>query len=574
MKLIFQSLKPYKIVSILAPLFKMLEALLDLFVPLVTADMINVGVETHNTAYILQRCGVLLLLGILGLAASITAQFFSAKAAVGAASDLRSRLYAHVLSLGSTETDRLGAGTLIVRMTSDVQQVQDGLNMALRLLLRSPFIVVGAAIFACKVDLHAGALTAGAIPVLSVIVFAVMGITAPKYVRVQEKLDRLTTQVRESLTGVRVIRAFHTEQIETDRFRMQNNELLTGQLRVGRISAWLNPMTLVVVNLFTAAILYTGAIRVGTGALRQGDVIALVNYMSQILIELVKLVNTIVLLTKSVASAKRLQELMDMQPAMSFGEELPDVSAQTAVEFSDVMLQYEGASEPSLSGISFRVERGETVGVIGGTGSGKSSLVNLIPRFYDTTEGSVRVFGKDVRALSKSYLRQRIGVVPQKAQLFAGTVQSNLTFGTGQDVCEVTLWQALETAQAAEFVREMPQGLQSSVEQGGRNFSGGQRQRLTIARALVIRPDILILDDSASALDLATDAALRKALRQVSVTTLIVSQRISGIRQADRILVLDDGKLVGCGTHDELLTSCGVYRDIYESQRGETEADV
>ena len=572
MKLLLRSLKPYTFVSILAPLFKMLEALFDLLVPLVMADMINVGIASRNTAYILQECAVLLLLGILGLAASITAQFFAAKAAVGAACDLRRNLFGHVLSLGFSEADTLGAGTLITRMTSDVQQVQNTLNMSLRLLLRSPFIVFGAAVFAFRVDLRAGVLVSGSIPILAVVVFVLMGVTTPLYLRVQTKLDRLTTLVRENLTGVRVVRAFHMEQKETEGFYGENASFLLSQLRVGKLSALLNPMTLVIVNLFTAAILYTGAIRVGTGRLQQGDVIALVNYMSQILIELVKLANLIVLLTKGIASAKRLEELTRMRPEMTFGSELPDTSRDMAVEFQNVTLQYKHAGEASLSNISFTAGKGETIGLIGGTGSGKSSLIRLIPRFYDATRGCVLLFGQDVRTLSAAYLRGRIGVVPQKAQLFSGTIRSNLCYGVGSDVPDSVLWNALETAQAAEFVRVLPQGLLSPVEQGGNNFSGGQRQRLTIARALVTKPDLLILDDSASALDLATEAALRKAVRQLSVTTFIVSQRITSIRYADRILVLDDGKLVGCGTHEALLQTCDVYRSIYDSQRGETEA--
>ena len=564
MKLIFRSLKPYTLVSILAPLFKMLEAMFDLCVPLVMADMINVGIETRDTAYILQKCGVLVLLGVLGLAASITAQFFSAKAAVGAAADLRRGLFSHVLSLSFSETDTLGTGTLITRLTGDIQQVQNGLNMSLRLLLRSPFIVAGAAVFAFKVDFQSGLFITGSIPVLTMIIFVIMGITTPLYVRVQQRLDKLTTGAQENLTGVRVVRAFHMEKRETREFCENNASLLSRQLHVGRISALMNPMTLVIVNLFTAAILYTGAIHVGMGRLQQGDVIALVNYMSQILIELVKLANLVVLLTKGVASAKRLEEVMQMQPDMTFGEETPDLSAKTAVSFEHVTLQYRGAGDASLTDISFSAKAGETIGIIGGTGSGKSSLVHMIPRFYDAAKGSVCLFGKDVRSLTKQSLRRTVGMVPQKAQLFSGTIRSNLTFGA--DVDDNTLWRALETAQAAEFVRALPNGLDAPVEQGGRNFSGGQRQRLTIARALATDPKVLILDDSASALDLATDAALRKAVRKLPMTVFIVSQRTNSIRHADQILVLDDGMLVGVGTHDSLLQSCEVYRDIYSSQ--------
>ena len=570
MKLLLQSLKPYKAVSILAPLFKMLEAILDLLVPLVMADMIDIGIAAGDRGYILRRCALLVLLGAVGLAFSITAQFFSAKAAVGAASDLRHSVFAHIQTLGFAETDAFGSGSLITRMTGDVQQVQNGLNMSLRLLLRSPFIVFGAAAFAFTVDTRSGLLVSGSIPVLAIVVFVVMAVTTPLYVRVQSKLDRLTTGVQENLTGARVVRAFHTQAWETQDFRKNNATLLSAQLHVGRLSSLMNPMTLVIVNLFTAAILYSGAVNVGFGRLQQGDVIALVNYMSQILIELVKLANLIVLLSKGIASANRLQEIMETKPKMTFGtQEVVVQSDAPAVEFQGVSLRYDGAGEASLTDISFAVHKGETVGVIGGTGSGKSSLIHLIPRFYDATQGSVRIFGKDVRVLSRESLRLTVGIVPQKVQLFSGTVESNLLYGVKQDISQQELWNALDTAQAAEFVRALPQGLQSPVEQDGRNFSGGQKQRLTIARALVPNPDILILDDSASALDLATDAAFRKAIRRLPMTVFIVSQRTNAIRNADRILVLDDGMLVGNDTHDALLESCAVYRELYASQSGE-----
>ena len=570
MKLLLQSLKPYKAVSILAPLFKMLEAILDLLVPLVMAGMIDVGIAAGDRGYILRRCALLVLLGAVGLAFSITAQFFSAKAAVGAASDLRHSVFAHIQTLGFAETDAFGSGSLITRMTGDVQQVQNGLNMSLRLLLRSPFIVFGAAAFAFTVDTRSGLLVSGSIPVLAIVVFVVMAVTTPLYVRVQSKLDRLTTGVQENLTGARVVRAFHTQARETQDFRKNNASLLSAQLHVGRLSSLMNPVTLVIVNLFTAAILYSGAVNVGFGRLQQGDVIALVNYMSQILIELVKLANLIVLLSKGIASANRLQEIMETKPKMTFGtQEVVVQSDAPAVEFQGVSLRYDGAGEASLTDISFAVHKGETVGVIGGTGSGKSSLIHLIPRFYDATQGSVRIFGKDVRVLSRESLRLTVGIVPQKVQLFSGTVESNLLYGVKQNISQQELWNALDTAQAAEFVRALPQGLQSPVEQDGRNFSGGQKQRLTIARALVPNPDILILDDSASALDLATDAALRKAIRRLPMTVFIVSQRTNAIRNADRILVLDDGMLVGNDTHDALLESCAVYRELYASQSGE-----
>lgn len=567
MKTLIRSLRPYRTVSVLAPLFKMLEALLDLLVPLIMAEMINVGIAAHDTRFILFRCALLVLVGIVGLGFSITAQYFSAKAAVGAAADLRRSVFSHIQSLGFSEVDALGAGSLITRMTGDIQQVQNCLNMSLRLLLRSPFIVFGAAVFAFVVNAQAGWRIACSIPVLAVVIFVLMKTTTPLYIRVQERLDRLTTGVQEALTGVRVVRAFGMESKETTSFEENNVNLLAGQLYAGRRSAWMNPMTLVIVNLFTAAILYTGALQVGVGSLRQGDVIALVNYMSQILIELVKLANLIVLLTKGLASAKRIQDVMDVEPKMRYGTQTVDPEASaSAVEFDGVSLRYDGAGDESLRDIAFCMRRGETLGVIGGTGSGKSSLVHLIPRFYDVTQGAVRLFGTDVRLMTRNSLRSIVGIVPQKAQLFSGTVASNLCYGAKGAVSDAQMWQALETAQAAEFVRAMPKGLESPVEQGGRNLSGGQKQRLTIARALIAQPQILILDDSASALDLATDAALRRAIRALPMTVIIVSQRISAVRNADQIIVLDDGRQAGYGTHESLLHSCDVYRDIYRSQ--------
>ena len=572
MKYLLEHLKHYKKESILAPLFKMLEALFDLFVPIVVADIINVGIGNQDNTYILQRCGILVLLALIGIGCSFTAQFFAARASVGCAARLRHSLFAHIQKLGYSEIDTIGTSTLITRMTSDINQVQNGINMVLRLFLRSPFIVFGAMIMAFTINVKIALVFLAAIPVLSVIIFGIMKITSPLYKKIQGRLDGVLGITRENLTGVRVIRAFGKEESEVERFEKNNNQLTSMQLHVGHISALMNPLTYVVVNLAIIAILKMGATSINSGVLLSGDVVALVNYMSQILVELVKLANLIVLLSKAMASLHRVQDVLDTEPAMKFVENaVPanenDAYGKEAVGFENVSLTYAGAGEESLTNISFSAKKGQTIGVIGGTGSGKSSLVNLIPRFYDATAGQVRVMGKPVKEWGREELRSSVSVVMQKAQLFTGTIRSNLLWGNTEATDE-ELWKALGLAQAAEFVHAKPQGLDEVVEQGGRNFSGGQKQRLTIARALVKQPDILILDDSASALDFATDAALRKALATLpdDITVFIVSQRTSSLKHADKILVLDDGQIADQGTHEELLEKCDVYREIYESQ--------
>ena len=564
-------LSDYKRESVLAPLFKMLEATFDLFVPLVMADIVNVGIAAHDFHYILVRCGILLLLAFVGLVCSLTAQYFSAKAAVGYSTGLRHALFEHIQRLSFTEMDTMGTSTLITRMTSDVNQVQSGLNLFLRLFLRSPFVVIGAMIMAFTVNFRAALIFVVAIPLLSVVVFGVMVITRPLYKSVQTRLDRVLGLTRENLTGVRVVRAFDKEKSEVDRFEDANELLTQMQLHVGHISALMNPLTYVIINLAIVALLYVGSIEINIGGMASGDVIALVNYMNQILIELVKLANLIVQVSKALACAGRVQAVLDTKPGMEFPAELtgnvPAEKADDAVCFDHVSLTYKGAGAPSLSDINFTAKRGQTIGVIGGTGSGKSSLISLIPRFYDATEGSVEIMGRPVRQYPRADLRGKVAVVMQKAQLFGGTIRSNLLWGS-QNASDADLWAALETAQAAEFVKAKPLGLDEPVEQGGRNLSGGQKQRLTIARALVGKPDILILDDSASALDYATDAALRKALAALpgDLTVFIVSQRAASLQHADQIIVLDDGRMVGLGRHAELLESCPVYKEIYESQ--------
>ena len=564
-------LSGYKRESVLAPLFKMLEATFDLFVPLVMADIVNVGIAAHDFRYILVRCGILLLLAFVGLVCSLTAQYFSAKAAVGYSTGLRHALFEHIQRLSFTEMDTMGTSTLITRMTSDVNQVQSGLNLFLRLFLRSPFVVIGAMIMAFTVNFRAALIFVVAIPLLSVVVFGVMVITRPLYKSVQTRLDRVLGLTRENLTGVRVVRAFDKEKSEVDRFEDANELLTKMQLHVGHISALMNPLTYVIINLAIVALLYVGSIEISIGGMASGDVIALVNYMNQILIELVKLANLIVQVSKALACAGRVQAVLDTKPGMEFPAELtgnvPAEKAGDAVRFDHVSLTYKGAGAPSLSDINFTAKRGQTIGVIGGTGSGKSSLISLIPRFYDATEGSVEIMGRPVRQYPRTDLRGKVAVVMQKAQLFGGTIRSNLLWGS-QNASDADLWAALETAQAAEFVKAKPLGLDEPVEQGGRNLSGGQKQRLTIARALVGKPDILILDDSASALDYATDAALRKALAALpgDLTVFIVSQRAASLQHADQIIVLDDGRMVGLGRHAELLESCPVYKEIYESQ--------
>ncbi len=572
MKYLNVYLKNYKTDSILAPLFKMLEATFDLLVPIVVARIINVGIVNKDTGYILRCCGILILMALIGLACSFTAQYFAAKAAIGSTTGLRHMLFQHIQSLGFSEMDTIGTSTLITRMTSDLNQVQSGLNLFLRLFLRSPFIVFGAMIMAFTIDVKMALIFVVVIPVLSVIVFTIMWWTAPRYKKIQSRLDAVTKATRENLSGVRVIRAFGREDSEVEHFSEANDSLVDLQLHVGHISALMNPLTYVVVNIGIIAILYAGAGKVDGGVLLSGGIVALVNYMNQILVELVKLANLIVSISRALASLSRVEQVLDTKTAMTFPEkavsEGTDLRSDSeAVRFENVGLTYAGAGAESLTDISFCARKGQTIGVIGGTGSGKSSLVSLIPRFYDATSGQVSLMGQPIRTWDRETLRSQVAIVMQKAQLFAGTIRSNLLWGN-PGATEEELWEALKTAQADDFVRAKGAGLDEPVEQGGRNLSGGQRQRLTIARALVRKPQILILDDSASALDYATDAALRKALRQLpkDVTVFIVSQRTSSLQHADQILVLDDGHLVGCGSHRELLDTCSVYREIYESQ--------
>ena len=569
MKHLYPYFRRFRKESILAPLFKMLEATFDLLVPIVVADIIKVGIASGNTTYIWTRCGLLVLMALIGLLCSFTAQYFAARAAIGTSTGLRHELMAHIQSLSFSELDTLGISTLITRMTSDINQVQNGLNMFLRLFLRSPFIVAGAMIAAFTIDAQIALIFLAAIPVLAVIVFGIMRITSPMYKTVQSRLDTVTGATRENLSGVRVVRAFGREDAEEANFVQQNGNLNAMQLKVGRIAALMNPLTYVVVNLGIIAILYFGANKIGEGMLLSGDVVALVNYMNQILVELVKLANLIVLLTRAIASMGRVSQVLDTPSTMAFPEKpaSADASSDIAVAFEHVSLQYQGAGAESLSDVTFTAKKGQTIGVIGGTGSGKTTLVSLIPRFYDATKGQVRLFNQPIASYSKEELNRHVAVVMQKAQLFKGTIRSNLLWGN-ESATDEELWHALSIAQSEDFVRQKPGKLDDPVEQGGRNLSGGQRQRLTIARALVGHPDILILDDSASALDYATDAALRKALRTLpaETTLFIVSQRTSSLRHADQIIVLDDGHVVGIGKHDELMQTCEVYREIHESQ--------
>lgn len=571
MRKLLHFLKPYRIESVLGPLFKMLEALFELFIPLVVADIVDVGIANGNRDYILQRCGVMVLLGVIGLICSITAQYFSAKAAVGMAAGMRRALFAHIGKLSYAQTDRLGTATLLSRTTADVNQIQTAVNMVLRLFLRSPFIVFGAMIMAFTVSPSAALTFVVTIPVLSVIIFGIMLISIPLFRRIQGKLDRILGLTRENLKGARVVRAFVREEESVEEFTAANQELTALQRFTGRFSALLNPLTYVVINLSILAIIYLGSIQVDKGVLGTGDVIALYNYMSQILIELIKMANFIILITKACACATRVNEVLDTPEGM----EKSDISSSAKkaentpkVCFENVSLSYHLDSDSALEGISFSAPAGSTVGIIGGTGSGKSSLVNLIPRLYDVSEGAVLIDGIDVRSYDPpESLRERIGIVPQKAELFAGTVRENLQWGSGKGASDEDLFRALEDAQAS-FIKEKEGGLDFVLEQGGRNLSGGQRQRLTIARALARRPEILILDDSASALDFATDAALRQSIATLEYhpTTFIVSQRTASIMHADLILVLDDGAMLDQGTHEELLARCAVYREIYDSQ--------
>ena len=576
MKKLLVYLKGYEKETVLAPLFKMLEALFELFVPLVMAAVIDVGIGGHDRGYVIRMCLVLIALGVIGLACSITAQYFAAKAATGFSTVLRRELFAHIQSLSYTEMDNLGTSTLITRMTSDINQVQSGVNLVLRLFLRSPFIVFGAMIMAFTVDVKAAMIFVVAIPMLSVVVFGIMIWTMPLYRRVQGALDKVLGLTRENLTGVRVIRAFCLEEQEQTHFREKNERLTDMQKFVGKISGLMNPLTYIIVNGAVVVLLHTGAIRVDQGIITTGAVVALVNYMNQILVELVKLANLIINITKSVACGNRIQSVLEIPSSMKNGSDT-NLARADEVVFDHVGLTYAQAGTESLTDIDFSAKAGQTIGIIGGTGSGKSSLVNLIPRFYDATAGAVKINGKNVKDFDLETLRKMVGIVPQKAVLFKGTIEDNLRWGK-KDATEEELWEALETAQAAEFVRERADGLQAKIDQGGKNLSGGQRQRLTIARALVGHPGILILDDSASALDFATDAALRKALREMKGNPIvfIVSQRTSSIRHADQIIVLDDGMVAGIGTHQELMENCPVYQEIHYSQfdRKEERADA
>lgn len=572
MKKLLVYLRGYRKECVLAPLFKMLEATFELIVPLIVASIIDRGIP-NNQGYIVRMCLCLVALGGIGLAAAVAAQYFSARAAIGFATGVRHGLMRHIQSLSYTELDQVGTSTLVTRMTSDVNQMQTGVNMTLRLLLRSPFVVFGAMIMAFTIDTRCAMIFVGVIAVLLVIVFGIMALTIPMYRRVQGQLDQVTAATRENLTGVRVIRAFCEEDAQTARFTRLNQLLTKMQLTVGRISAVMNPATYVVINFAVILLLQRGALQVDAGVLTQGQVVALYNYMSQILVELVKMANLIITLTKAVASAGRVAKVMEVTSSQQDGTEtLPADAPRGSVVFDHVSLRYQGAGDESLTDVSFTAAPGETIGVIGGTGSGKSTLINLIPRFYDATAGTVLVDGIDVTRLRKGELRRRIAMVPQRAMLFKGTIRSNLLWGKS-DATEQELLDALKTAQALDVVESKPGGLDETVEQGGRNFSGGQRQRLTIARALVSRPEILILDDSASALDYATDARLRRAIREMPdpPTTFIVSQRAASIRFADRIIVLDDGEVAGIGTHEELLKSCPTYQEIYASQFEEKE---
>lgn len=577
MKKLLIYLKDYKKETVFAPLFKMLEATFELFVPLVMAAIIDRGIGQADTGYVLRMGLILVALGLIGLLCSITAQYFAAKAAVGFSTGLKHALFDHIQSLSFTEIDTLGTSTLITRMTSDVNQVQNGVNMVLRLFLRSPFIVFGAMIMAFTIDVKAALIFAVTIPLLAVVVFGIMALTMPMYKKVQAGLDAVLSATRENLTGARVIRAFHKEEEETERFEEKNGFLTHLQLVVGRISALTNPVTYIIINAATILLLYTGAVRVDNGSITQGEVVALVNYMSQILVELIKLANLIITITKALACANRIEAVFEVKSSMEWqagaadrvvaGADEPTEKESLAVEFDHVHLTYGGAGAESLSDIHIQVPKGQTVGVIGGTGSGKSSLVNMIPRFYDATAGTVRVDGRDVKTYGMEELREKVGIVLQKAVLFRGTIRDNLLWGNAKATDE-ELWEALRLAQAKEFVETKEGRLDAPVAQEGRNFSGGQRQRLTIARALVAKPEILILDDSASALDYATDAALRRAMKELpgETTVFIVSQRASSIQYADQIIVLEDGEMAGCGTHEELLADCEVYQEIYYSQ--------
>ncbi|MDY4700233.1 MAG: ABC transporter ATP-binding protein [Oscillospiraceae bacterium] len=567
MSKLLKYLKKYKIESILAPFFKLIEVAFELTVPLIVSTIIDVGIENGDKVYIIKRCLLLGLLGILGLCSTLVAQYFSAKASVGFASDIRHALFKHIGKLSYSQLDSLGAPTLITRLTGDINQVQTGTNLTLRLVLRSPFVVFGAVIMAFTVDVKSSLVFVVAVPALAAVVFAIMLVCIPMYRKVQQKLDGLLSKTRENLLGTRVVRAFCKEEEEIADFDAKNNALTEMQTAVGRISAFMNPATFVLINLAIIALIYVGAIRVDSGAISRGAVVALYNYMSQILVELIKLANLIISVTKAIACGNRIQSVLDIEPATVTGTVTEgDKICEYSVEFDKACLSYNG-SEESLHNIDLKIKRGSSIGVIGSTGSGKTSLVNLIPRFYDVTGGCVLVDGVDVRDYDTKALRSKIGVVSQKKALFAGTVRDNIRFGK-QDATDEEIWQALETAQAKQMIEDKSGQLDFVLEQEGKNLSGGQRQRMTIARALVRKPEVLILDDAASALDYATGAALNKALRNTDFapTVITVSQRVAAIRNADTIVVLDEGEIVGVGTNDELLRSCEVYKEIFDSQ--------
>ena len=575
MKKLLYFMKDYKKESVLAPLFKMLEAFFELFVPLVVASIIDDGIVPKDSGHIIRMCLLLLVLAAVGLTCSITAQYFAAKSAVGAATGIRYELFTHIQTLGYEEMDMVGTSTLITRMTSDINQVQNGINLVLRLFLRSPFIVFGAMIMAFTIDVKAAMIFVVAIILLSIVVFGVMFITKPLYKKLQSGLDTILGTTRENLTGVRVIRAFHQEQAEYNKFLAENEELTSLQKFAGKISGLTNPLTFIIINFAILVLIHTGAVRVSLGTLSQGQVVALYDYMSQILVELIKLANLIISVTKAMACFNRIQDVFHIEPSMKEGTKTVAAAGNTtpAVEFKNVSFTYAGGGDHAVENISFKAMPGQTIGIIGGTGSGKSTLVNLIPRFYDVSEGEVDIAGKNIQDYTYGSLRNTISVVPQKAQLFAGTIRDNLTFGC-PDATEEQIEEALAISQAKEFVDTKEGRLDAKIEQGGKNLSGGQRQRLTLARALVPQSDILIMDDSASALDYATDARLRKAIQDMKrkPTVFIVSQRTSSIQNADMILVLDDGKIAGQGTHEQLLKSCNIYREIYETQFKKEEA--
>ena len=568
MKKLLKFIKGYKKESVLGPLFKLLEAALELIVPLVIAALIDKGIGSSDHGYIVRSCLILVALGAIGLAFSVTAQYFAAKASCGFSAAMRSSLFSHIGTLSYTELDTIGSSTLITRITADSNQVQTGINLTLRLLLRSPFVVFGAMIMAFTVDVQSAITFAVVIPVLSIVVFGIMLITMPLYKKVSRGVDSILSKTRENLDGARVIRAFCKEDEEISEFRERNDALTAMQKFVGKISSLMNPLTYIIINLAIIALIYSGAIRVELGELTQGEVVALYNYMSQILVELIKLANLIITITKSAAAANRISAVFETESSMKYGDE-KFTGLKDGISFNDVSLCYKNAAETSLSDISFEAKRGETIGVIGGTGSGKTSLINLIPRFYDATKGEITVDGKPISSFDKKSIRSRIGVVPQKAALFEGSIRENMLWGKA-DATDEEINRALAIAQADKVVMDKG-GLDAHIEEGGRNLSGGQRQRLTIARALVRNPDILILDDSASALDYATDAALRSAIAESTKESLvfIVSQRASSVMHADKIIVLDDGKAIGIGTHGELLAACPLYKEIYDTQFGE-----